>query len=568
VCCNNHDILDGYKLPPPLPTKEEPEPEIPDPEYSDHPSLLTDAEKTRVESLDKSYNAEISLLNGGTYLSTFEYVVLLFKRGDAASVQRAETILKTIISAQVTDPGNTHYGNWPWGIDRTIGDRNPPVFFARRMLGELWDLQDRMLPSMVNTFKKSCELLVNAAERRWDVEVFAANRAGVAYTNVYSMYVETLTLAGIRFDDSRLKQLAQDKWKVFYDNFTKYGIDEFLSRDYDNITFNALWSMHGLVTGEQQDQVKEVMDYIFILKQAVTHPKLYTPVVGMSRDDRKFVTGSDARSDFQNPNLTPVGYVVPDDVKTLRSRTAYPFEVNGRAGAYTFTFNSYQEEKAAMGSMTGWGSYYSQQVHCMASIGTSTSARTTLFVPGSYIHVNGFTDQKKLTALMVYNRLPTLWHRDQWKGNQNDISSTLFDFGVGLSSQWKVLSSESGKVVLNSTRGFHVYLFPYILDSNNQIKGCSLNQVKRTSTSEKYHAADSSFDELLFPSDALWFGVYIKIVPDNTSVTAPTISFNKNGENMVFSTDEGHKLEIGKKDGVSVQIRDVDPLSLPRYEYK
>lgn len=556
------DMRGGDMLPPSRPVTAEPAPE-----YSDHESLLTEKEQKRIGQLDDSYDASIRLLKGGTYLSTFEYVVLLFKRGDAASLERGETILKTIISAQETSPASPHYGNWPWGITRTTGDRNPPLFFARPMLGQLWQMQDRMLPDMVSAFRESCRLLVYAAEHRWDVEVFAANRAGVAYTNVYSMYVETLALAGLRFDDSRLKQLAQDRWAVFYDHFTEYGIDEFLSRDYDNITFNALWSLYGIVTDEvQRSQVKEVMDYIFILKQAVTHPELYIPVVGMGRDDRKFVVGVDARSDFQNPDKTPEGYEIPEEVTRLRNRKDYPFEVNGRAGAYAFTFKSYQaNENAAMGSMTGWGSYYSQQVHCMASVGTGTSARATLFVPGSFIHVSGFTDQKEMTALMVYNRLPTMWHRDQWKGNQDNISGTLSDFGVGLSTQWEEVSSGTGKVVLKS-RGYCVYLFPYVLE-NNQIRWCGLRRVKRTRTSEKYHAADLDFEELLFPSDALWFGVYISVVPENTDVPAPEISFSEKDGNKVFATSEGHRLEIAQKDGVSVQVRDVDPLSLPRYSY-
>lgn len=568
VGCNG-DMWDGYQLPPPLPAAAEPEPEPePDPDYEDHPSLLTTAEATRLETLGKTYDSSIKLLSGGTYLSTLEYVVLLFKSGEAASVQRAELILKTIIAAQVTDESSSHYGNWAWGINDNVGDRNPPLFFARRMLGELWDLQDRMLPSMKTAYLKSCERLVTAAERRWDVEVFAANRAGVAYSNVYSLYVETLTLAGARFKDSRLTQLAKDKWKVFYDNFKVHGIDEFLSRDYDNIIFNALWGIHEYVTGSQQDEITEVMDYMYILKMAVTHPKLYTPVVGISRDDRKYNAGNDARSEFLKPGNTPAEYIIPDEATNLKNNRTYPFEINGRAGSYTFTFKSYQTEKAAMGSMSGWGSYYCQQVHCMATMGTSTSARSTLFIPGSYIHVNGFTDQKELSTLCVYNRLPTLWHRDQWGGNQSDISSTLFDFGVGLSTQWIEVSSEEGKVVLNANnRGYYVYLFPYILDNNNQIKGCSLTKVKRAKTSEKYHVEDLSFDELLFPSNALWFGVYVKVVPANTSVPTPEITFKNENGVMVFSTNEGHQLKIAQKDGVSVQVRDEDTYSKPRYYY-
>lgn len=563
VGCNDN-MWDGYQLPPPLPT-EEPDP---DPAYTDHPSLLTESEAKRIEELDKSYKPDIKLLSGGTYLSTLEYVVLLFKEGEAASVQRAELILKTIIDAQVTDKNTEHYGNWPWGINDEVGDRNPPLFFARRMLGELWDLQDRMLPSMKTAYLTSCERLVDNAKRRWDVEKFAANRRKVAYSNAYCLYVETLTLAGLRFGDSELAGLAKKEWQAFYDNFKKYGVDEFLSRDYDDIIFNALWGIHQFVTDEQQKkEIIEVMDHVYILKTAVCHTKLYTPVVGISRDDRKYSAGNDARSEFIKPNKTPVGYTVPEEATNLKNNRSFPFEFNGRAGSYTFTFKSYQEAKAGMGSMTGWGSYYSQQVHCMAAVGSTTSKRSTLWIPGSYIHANGFTDQIKLSTLCVYNRLPTLWHRDQWGGNQNDISSTLFDFGVGLSSQWVKVSTEEGKIVLehDKEKDYQVYLFPYVLD-NDQIKPCSLNSVQRTKSSEKYHVTDLKFEELVFPSKVQWFGVYITIVKKGETVADPEIAFKKEGEIMVFTTKEGHELKIKQKDGVSVQDRE-DPCLQPLYSH-
>lgn len=539
-----------------------------DPAYQDFPSLLTSDESARLTELSNSYNPTTKLLSGGTYLSTLEYVVLLFKHGAASSLERGEGTLKTIISAQVTDTTSTQYGNWPWGINDQVDDRNPPLFFARPMLGQLWQMQARMLPSMKSTFVQSCKRLAVAAERRFDVEVFAANRAGVRYTNVYTMYIEALTLAGDRFADSRLKQLAKDKWAIYYTNFNSYGLDEFLSPTYDDVIFDALADIRKVSSdATQKSEVKQVMDYIYVLRTAVTHPLLNTNVVGEGRDYRNFVSGVDVRSDFLKS--TPDGYTVPTEVAAISgTNRTYPFEVTGRAGSYTFTYKSYQLPNAAMGSMTGWGSYYSQQIHCMASIGTSTSARSTLFIPGSNIHINGFTDQKELSTLCVYNRLPTMWHRDQWKGDQSNISSTLFDFGVGLSTQWIEVSSQVGKVVLNANnRGYYVYLFPYILDANKQVQPCSLTRVHRTKSSQKYHVNDLNFDELVFPSGALWFGVYVKVVPANTTVATPTISFREENGKMIFSTNEGHQLKVEQRDGVSVQVRDVDPLSLPRFTY-
>ncbi len=559
--CAGEDWREGYQLPPQLPGESVDEED--EGEFGTFPSLLTEDEAKRMEELDGSFSPGTNLLSGGTYLSTLEYVVLLFKDGQTSSLERGEKILKTIISAQVTDKASQYYGSWPWGINQNVNDLNPPLFFARRMLGELWSLQERMRPGMLKAYLSSCELLVHAAEHRWDTEKFAANRAGVRYTNAFTLYVETLTLAGKCFEDESLQTLAEEKWNELYTHFKQYGADEFLSRDYDDVTFNALWSIHENTGEAHKKEVTEVMDYLFITKTAVVHPKLYTPVVGISRDDRLYSAGNDARSEFIKPNKAPAGYAVPQEADNLKNNRQYPFEINGRSGDYTFTWKSYMEnEHAAMGSMTGWGCYYSQNVHLMACAGNSTSARSTIFIPGSYIYANGFTDQKELTALVVYNRLATLWHAGQWGGNPDNISETFFDFGVGLSTQWKEVSSESGKIVLDANgRGYCVYLYPFVLNSSNQIEKCSLTKVSRTKSSEKYHVEDLKFDELVFPSDAVWFGVYVNLVPSDETPADPEISFEDLNGHFVFSTDAGHRLEIENKEGAYVQVRDKDPMT-------
>lgn len=531
--------------------------------YTDYPNELTSAEAARKKELDGSYDPSKNLLKSGALLSSTEYVVLLYKEGGKESIAKADLMLNTIMACQNKDINSTYYGVWPWYPDKAISDRNASVFFARRMLGQLWEQQEKMSTETKNNFVLACQRLVYAAEHRFDEEIWAENRSDIAYTNVFCLYLETMTLAAKRYNEDRYKRLASKQWERFYNHFSVHGIDEFLSAGYDDVSFSALLSVyHNITDNNQKKEVKEVMDYIYTLEAAVTHPILNTQVVGISRDNRVFRNGSDARCDIIKS--IPEGYVPPSVATDLLKNKKYPFEIEGRAGALTFTFKSYQLQDAAMGSMTGWGNYYSQQIHCMASVGKSTSQRATLFVPGSYIHVNGFTDQKELSTLCVYNRLPTMWHVMQWGGNLNNINDTFFNFGIGLSTQFASIRENEGDIVYRAW-GYDFHIRPFYIE-NGKVKYCKLNKVHRKESSPKYHRTDMEFDELAFPTDKTWFGAYISLTKENQNITLPTISYKEVDGLYVFTSSEGHSIKVAKTDpGVYVHARDVDPYSKPRY---
>lgn len=529
-------------------------------------AALSSRESERIVELEKLYNEQTGLTKDGDYRKSFEYAYLLYKSNDTELYQKADKIVLSGVSDQIYDSNSPDYGLWAWSRGSKIGDKNVPLFLAHYLLVDLWEEQAKMSFETRAAFNLACKRLVEAAERRYDEEVWAVGRSDVAYSNVFALFVETLTVAAERFSDDRLRRKALTQWTRFYNNFLFHGLDEFLSSEYDNLIFNALQDILDFCSDERQkSEVKEMMDFVYLAESAVVHPTLKLPVVGMARDYRWFQRSGDVRVGFlQN---APQNYVVKEETASINEDRKYPFEVVGRAGAMPFVYKSYQLPNVAMGSMTGWGNYFWQQVHCMASAGIDADHRATMFIPGTYTPINGFTDQKELSTLCVYNRGLTLYHLTQWREDTNDIAGTFLDFGVGISYQFEELANEVGKVVLNAY-GYDFYLFPYSI-KNGKAEACKMELVHRNSTSSKYHSRKADYNEYVFPSEPEWFGVVVKVVKAGQKVTAPKIKFKEEGNITTVTTSDGHKVRVAlTEQGARVHLHEKDINLLPRLSIK
>lgn len=430
------------------------------------------------------------------------------------------------------------------------------------MLVNLWEVQSNMAFTTRAAFTLSCYRLVEAAERRFDEEIWELGRECVAYSNVFSMYVQTLVVASERFNNNRLKRMSGIQWMRFYNHWKFYGIDEFLSTTYDDVIFRALLDIRRFAGDERMKrEATEMLDYIYLLQSAVTHPLLKLPVSGIGRDYRGCQKSGDIRVPFLKES--PSDYSPNKEVCRMNEKRTYPFHAKGKAGALPFVFQTYQLKDVAMGSMTGWGNYFWQQIHCMASAGKNETERATLFIPGTYTPNNGFTDQRELSTFCVYNRLPTVWHITQWRGDLSDIRSTRCEFGVGISDNFKEVTHDHEKVVLRAY-GYDFYLFPYELKAG-KLSSCNLVLKKRDTTSPFYHQRVADFGEYVFPEAPDWFGVYIKVVKAGEKVEKPQFSYKKEKEGILhFSTDAGHSIRIRiMEQGNSVQIHEKDMNLMP-----
>lgn len=497
--------------------------------------------------------------------NALQYTWLLYQKNTPESVSKADKMLDMTLSFQVSDDLESgNYGLWPWSVGSVVKDKNVPLFHAHLMFVKLWDEQGKMSSRTREAFLKACERILVACERRYDEEIFELGREIVAYSNIFALYVQTLTLAAERYDSDRLRRKANIQWRRFYNNFKFYGISEFLSTTYYQVIFDALKDIKAFGHEERiAAEAKEMMDFLYLQQSAVTHPLLKLPVSGIARDYREFTKKNDARVEFLQYDVED--YTPPAKAVEINKNRKYPFEATGRTGALPFVYKTYQTPHAAMGSMSGWGNYYWQQIYCMASMGKDEKEKATLFIPGSYTPINGFTDQKGLSALCVFNRLPTMWHLTQWKGDLADYRETFGEFGVGFTDKFKQDSQTSERIVLKAY-GYDVHIFPFELE-NGKVNQSSMDCRQREKTSPRYHTRPAHFKEYVFNEKADWFGVVVKVVKSGEKVKRPEIFYKQEAGIHTFSTEDNFSVSVAQMEqGNSIQIRPEEVNLVPRLQ--
>lgn len=517
---------------------------------------LTTDEKILLEKLDKDYSVDKESVS-------LNYAWLLYRTdGD---YRKADTVLNRVISLQDDDPESLTYGHWGWvwrNGEKSV-DWNNALFQSHILFCNLWMQQSKMSPETQANFISCCKRVVEAAKRRWDYEVFDIYRDFTAYSNVFAMYIQTFTLAADRFNDARLKKTAKAQWTRWYNHISFFGIDEFASPGYNRVVFKALIDIHDYCHDECiQRETKEVMDHIYLLQSALTHPTLKLPVTGVSRDYRNFTMPGDVRSEVL---LLPASedYTPPKKAVELNNKRKYPFEVIGKASVMPFIFKSYQLEDAAMGSMTG-GACFQQQIHCMAAVGKNENERAVAFLQGAFTPVNGYTDQTGTSTLCVYNRLPTYWHLTQKHGSidMSTYKETFGDFGIGITANWKEKMKTPDHIILEAF-GYDLYIFPFAVQ-NEKIVPVELLLKHRTVTSQRYHPRPRVFDEYVFPEEPEWFGAYVTLVKSGAAVENPGIEFTKKDGIRTFKTEAGHQIRLFiTEKGDTKQLFNVDPALIP-----
>jgi len=498
---------------------------------------------------------------------TLEAIDLL-KEGTPEGCARAEQILMCIIEDQDKDENSRNYGCWGWVKGGPTRDLNMPLFAIPNWMGPLWDLQDRMSEPMKAEFLRTCERLAVAAQRRFDEELFPSNRSDIEYSNAACMVVEAYSFMALRYPENvRYRRMFDTAWTKLYDNYRMNAFGEFMSAHYDDVDFNTLLNAYRNIDDKvTREQIKEVLDEVYVTETAGSHPLLKLPLVGSSRDYRECQTRGDCRSHFIIE--TPEDYDIPKQAVKFRDKRKYPFEFEGKAGSKTFTFKSYQLEDAGMGSMTGWGNYFWQQIHCIGAAGLNENARATFFIPGTYNPINGFTHQEGMTALCVYNQFPTLWHVTGRKTPVENVKATFDRFGIGISmGEFTEEFNKEGELKL-SAYGYDFYFFGFEVNGG-YLEPCYLEFTERTQTSRRYHKRKAWFGEYMFPADFDWAGVLVKVVKSGEKVERPEIKFKeKDGVATVEARSEGLRVDVAKTPmGVYVSLPKENLDLMPRRRY-
>lgn len=451
---------------------------------------------------------------------------LLLERGEDADVQRAQEIVETLMGLQVDAPSSGVHGQFPMKADGEVGDLNAVLFLMPALI-RILELGHDLLPDkLMSEFELCMQRAIVAVERRWDEERFDLYRDFKAYTNVFLLYIQALILVGRHYGSERHERMATAQWQRWFNHISYYGIDE-LSPNYSNVDYEALQTIHEQGHDNQiRRESAWVLEYLSATYLAITHPVMRLPVCGSFRNYRVFLTQGNCEPNCvkEAGRCRHVSAAVRQDYESRQ----YPYAARGRATSAPFRFQSWHEEHAAMGTMTG-GNYFWQQIHCMVAVGNSATERAVLFLPGAFTPTSGFTAQREMTSLCVFSREPNTLHRTQYAIPDDEIHAYQQAFEIGISKNWQVTVQDTARLVF-SAFGYDVHVRPFAIHGE-VIRPVALRREKRHNMGQKgFHKRPAEFDAFRFPDEAVRFGCLVEVCEATEAPSDSTISCrNRNG---------------------------------------
>jgi len=493
---------------------------------------MNEDQLAKLSALEASYDPVTCLIR--ELGPSLEYVSLLLERATGDDTDRAAAITKALMAQQVDDPSSRYYGQFPWARGAQAGDLNTALFFMPSLIKTL-ELAEKRFPSdLFAAFDAAVKRAVVAAERRWDEERFDLIRDHKAYTNVFLLYIQSLLLAANHFEDERLQRKATAQWQRWFNHISYYGIDE-LSPDYSGIDYQALLTIHAESRNELvRRESADVLAYLSALYHAITHPLLKVPVCGSLRNYRAFLKHADCVPGFVGQDKD--NRHAPAAVRRDYEQRSYPYAVQGRVAILPFRFQSWQAERAAMGTMTG-GNYFWQQIHCMVAVGNNETERAVMFLPGIYTPTSGFAAQHELSALCVFCRAPNHLHRTQYAIPDQDVHAYLQQFSLGITGNWQTDVTGQTHLML-SAYGYDVHIHPFEI-RDGDVHPIALNPIRHNDVGQpNFHRGAAEFDGFLFPAESVLFGCFIAVREAGTVPPAPAIQSSVRAGKLTVSAGE------------------------------
>jgi len=182
-------------------------------------------------------------LKGGDVHPTrdsLNYAVALLDSGEPGRLERAERILRRVISLQDQDPNSRTYGIWSWFMEEPLEKMSPPDwnwadFCGAQLLQVAIDHKDRLPADLQRQVKDSILHAGRAIERR---------NVGPGYTNIAVMGAYVTLVAGELFDDAELAGYGKARLRRFYDyTFEQGSFSEYNSPTYSVVAIREISRM-------------------------------------------------------------------------------------------------------------------------------------------------------------------------------------------------------------------------------------------------------------------------------------------------------------------------------------
>ncbi|WP_269522641.1 hypothetical protein [Coraliomargarita parva] len=168
---------------------------------------------------------------------SLKFAVALLDTGSPDDLKIAIDILGKVISLQDQDPSSETYGIWPWFLEESIQEMDPPDwnwadFCGAQLLEAHLTHADRLPEELLQQMDRA---ILNAARsiKKRDVPL--------GYTNIVIMGSFVCLLAGELLNDNELTEFASDRIQRFHDYTFELGtFSEYNSPPYTNVALNEL----------------------------------------------------------------------------------------------------------------------------------------------------------------------------------------------------------------------------------------------------------------------------------------------------------------------------------------
>ncbi|MDO4292558.1 MAG: hypothetical protein Q4C65_04910 [Eubacteriales bacterium] len=214
-------------------------------------------EKEHMPTQWRGENGYHSRLVNQTVHSTvhsFEYALDLMYRRESGDLLRAEEILNKVLPMQDTDPSHKTYGIWPYFLEETLEEMNPPDwnwadFCGKKIMQMLLEFKDQLSPELIRRMETALIHACHSIIRR-DMDP--------GYTNISIMGTYVTLVSGEYFQKEEFITYAKKRLRKLHQFNMEHGaFQEYNSPSYTWIVIHDIAAMLRYVHDEESRKLTE-----------------------------------------------------------------------------------------------------------------------------------------------------------------------------------------------------------------------------------------------------------------------------------------------------------------------
>jgi len=272
---------------------------------------------------DHSVNMVAHAEENGIFHSVVRSAALaeaLVREGSPADLETAEKVIASVLSCQVTEPEDQHFGNFLWELEsEVVEDLNAVQFVLFRFIPLLIEFPDRLSAGATRTIRNAIRVGLDAISRI-DVHLL--------YTNIVLKDICNSCLGGELLGDSNKAERGYAKMQAWFDRTRRSGIPtEYNSPPYTSLAIEVLG---GLAATTTHDQTKALAT-LAAARLAVSAALRINPETGrwagpFGRAYRETVLADDPPETERLEELIEAG-LAPEWVRDVMHRRTGPHDV-------------------------------------------------------------------------------------------------------------------------------------------------------------------------------------------------------------------------------------------------